>query len=78
MARTTVRCNTSALDAQIRLARWSNSDLARAAGVSKGTIGHLRSGSRDTTTSVTATAIEKALRVDPGAIFRVEHRSSAA
>lgn len=72
MTRPLIRCNTAALDAEIRLARWTNNDLARAAGVSSGTVGNLRSGARTTTTSVTAAAIEKALRVDPGAIFRAD------
>ena len=72
MARQIIRCNTAALDTEITLSRWSNSDLARAAGLAKGTVGSLRSGDRTTASKRTATAIEKALRVSPGAIFRAD------
>ena len=72
MTRPLIRCNTAALDTEIRLARWTNKDLARAADVASGTVGNLRSGARTTTTQRTATAIEKALRVSPGAIFRAD------
>jgi transcriptional regulator with XRE-family HTH domain len=43
--------------------------LARMCGVSKSTIGHLRSGGRTTTSPATAKAIEKALGFAPCTLF---------
>lgn len=65
----TIRCNRSSLNMAMKLARWSNADLARMAGVAKGTVGNLRSGARTTCNVETAVKIEKALRVDAGDIF---------
>lgn len=43
--------------------------LAKAAGVSPATIGHMHSGARDTCKAATAKAIEKALGAPPGLLF---------
>lgn len=44
-------------------------DLARAAGVSRATIGHLHSGKRKTCKTDTAARIEEALGAPPGLLF---------
>lgn len=44
-------------------------DLAKAAGVSRSTIGHLHSGARDTAKPATARSIEEALGCPPGLLF---------
>lgn len=44
-------------------------DLAKAADVSRATIGHLHSGSRKTAKPKTARAIEEALGCPPGLLF---------
>lgn len=49
-------------------------DLAKAAAVSRATIGHLHSGARDTAKPSTARAVEEALGCPPGLLF--EARSS--
>ena len=51
--------------------------LADKVGVSRSTIGHLRSGERDTCKPPTAKAIEKALNAPPGSLF-VAHVSRVA
>lgn len=72
MATATIHCNTEALNAEMTLYRWTNQQLALHAGVSKATVGLLRSGHRTTTSPATAAAIEKALRVNAGDVFRRE------
>lgn len=44
-------------------------ELAKAAGVSRATIGHLRSGARTSCKPETAAAIEEALGAPPGLLF---------
>lgn len=44
-------------------------DLAKAAGISRATVGHLHSGSRSTAKPETARAIEEALGCPPGLLF---------
>lgn len=44
-------------------------ELAQAAGVSRATIGHLRSGARNTCKPATAKAVEEALGAPPGLLF---------
>lgn len=44
-------------------------DLAKAAGVSRATIGHLHSGGRKTAKPATARAVEEALGCPPGLLF---------
>lgn len=56
----------------LKFHRWSYADLARAAGVSKGTVGNLASGTRSTATPETAAKIAKALNVDTKDIFVLE------
>ena len=53
-------------------------DLARAAGVSKGTVGNLASGARTTANPETAAKIAKALNVDTDDMFRLEPITPAA
>lgn len=62
----------------LKFHRWSYSDLARAAGVSKGTVGNLASGARSTANPETAAKIAKALNVDTDDLFRLEPIKSAA
>lgn len=62
----------------LKFHRWSYSDLARAAGVSKGTVGNLASGARTTANPETAAKIAKALNVDTDDLFRLEPITSAA
>lgn len=54
--------------------RMTVRDLAKVAGVSRATIGHLRSGARSTARPATARAIEEALGCPPSLLF--EARSS--
>lgn len=58
--------------------RWSYSDLARAAGVSKGTVGNLARGTRTTTTPKTIAKIAKALNVKTSSIADLESPGRAA
>lgn len=62
----------------LKFHRWSYADLARAAGVSKGTVGNLASGARTTANPETAAKIAKALNVDTDDLFRLEPIKTAA
>ncbi|MGG5257499.1 helix-turn-helix transcriptional regulator [Phycicoccus avicenniae] len=46
-------------------------ELAKAAGVSRATIGHLHSGKRNTCSPATARRVEEALGAPPGLLFVV-------
>lgn len=61
-----------ALRMALKFHRWSYADLARAAGVSKGTIGNLAGGTRTTANPETAAKIAKALNIDTGDLFVLE------
>lgn len=61
-----------ALRMAIKFHRWSYADTARAAGVSKGTVGNLASGARTTANPETAAKLAKALNVDTTDIFTLE------
>lgn len=61
-----------ALRMALKFHRWSYADLARAAGVSKGTVGNLAGGARTTANPETAAKIAKALNVDTGDLFVLE------
>lgn len=67
-----------ALRMALKFHRWSYSDLARAAGVSKGTVGNLASGTRTSANPETAAKIAKALNVDTEDLFRLEAIRPAA
>lgn len=71
-ARFAARVNSAALNQAMGFYRWSYADLARIAGVSKGTIGNLASGTRKHTTPATAAKIAKALNTDTKHLFMLE------
>jgi len=50
--------------------RWSLSDLAKRARISKSAVGHFSSGERTRCNAATATAIEDAFDVPRGTLFR--------
>lgn len=66
------RVDARALRMALKFHRWSYADLARAAGISKGTVGNLASGARTTANPETAAAIAKALNVDTDDLFMLE------
>lgn len=53
----------------MKFKRMKVRDLAKEAGVSRATIGHLHSGARSTARPETARAIEEALACPPGLLF---------
>lgn len=53
----------------LELARLSERELARRAGLSHSTVNHLCTGRRDTCSRYSACAIERALDVDEGKLF---------
>jgi transcriptional regulator with XRE-family HTH domain len=53
----------------LALARLSERELARRAGLSHSTVNHLCSGRRDTCSRRSAGAIEQALHLDKGKLF---------
>ena len=68
----TATCSARALKMALTYQRWSYADLARAAGVSKSTVGNLASGARTTTNPETAAKIAKALNVKTSDLFDLD------
>jgi transcriptional regulator with XRE-family HTH domain len=61
--------NRQVLLACLELARLSERELARRAGISHSTINHLCTGRRNSCSRASATAIERALEVEEGKLF---------
>ncbi|MBV9820967.1 MAG: helix-turn-helix domain-containing protein [Actinobacteria bacterium] len=61
--------NRQVLLACLALARLSERELARRAGISHSTINHLCTGRRDSCSRASAAAIERVLEVEEGKLF---------
>lgn len=68
----TATCSARALKMALAYNNWSYADLARAAGVSKSTVGNLASGARTTANPETAAKIAKALKVKTSDLFDLD------